>query len=91
MAYYQISGFYYDDTNDNVFIYITKPVGVSYEHYEDQVPVDIYEAQIFLDGNSTLIQRWRPPSVDGEVPGGVYGREAHPDGDELLPIDSAPE
>lgn len=91
MAYYQISGFYYDDTTDNVFIYITKPVDVSYEHESDSQPVDIYEAQIFLDGNSTLIQKWRPPSIDGEVPGGIYGREADPSGNVILPIEDAPE
>lgn len=91
MAYYQISGFYYDDTNDNVFIYITKPVDVTYEHAYDAQPVDIYEAQIFLDGNSKLIQKWRPPSNDGAVPGGIYGREANPGGEALQPIEDAPQ
>lgn len=91
MSYHQISGFYYDDDTGNIFVYIPKVVDVSYEHISDQDAYDTYEAQIYLDGSSTLVQKFRPPSLDGVVPGGIYGKEANPSGQPILPMEDAPE
>lgn len=91
MAYYSVSGFYFDDESGNVFIYIQKPVEVSYEHEYDSIATDIYEAQIFLDGASTLVGKFRPASLDGSIPGGTYGNNGSPDSTGVAPIENAPE
>lgn len=93
MAYFNVNSFWYDESTGNIFLQLAKNVDVSYEHLHEEQPQDIYEAQIFLDGGTTLIGKYRPASVDGEISGGVYGRQSgvSPDTTPVAPIEDAPE
>ncbi|AXH49290.1 hypothetical protein HWB76_gp112 [Streptomyces phage Blueeyedbeauty] len=91
MAFYAVNSFYYNEETGNMFLYLTKPTEVSYEHSSEYLPEDIFEAQIFLDGGIALIGKNRPPSEDGTIPGGMYGRTASPSDDTVNPLEDAPE
>ncbi|QOI67547.1 hypothetical protein SEA_BEUFFERT_174 [Streptomyces phage Beuffert] len=91
MAHYAVNSFYYNEETGNMFLYLSKPAEVSYDHSPEYGSEDIYEAQIFLDGGISLIGKNRPPSEDGTIPGGMYGRTATPDSVETLPLADAPE
>jgi hypothetical protein len=93
LAFYQVTSFYYDETTGNIFIQLAKDVDVSYAHLPEEQPQDIFEAQIFLDGGTTLVGKYRPSSEDGTVTGGHYGRQAgaSPDSAVVAPLEDAPE
>lgn len=91
MAYYNVNSFYYNEETGNMFLYLTKPAEVSYEHSAEYSAEDIFEAQIFLDGGITLIGKNRPPSLDETIEGGFYGRSATPGSVVSLPLEEAPE
>ncbi|AXH68864.1 hypothetical protein SEA_COMRADE_177 [Streptomyces phage Comrade] len=91
MAFFVVNSFYYNEETGNMFLYLTKPTEVSYEHSAEYAAEDIYEAQIFLDGGISLIGKNRPPSEDGTIPGGMYGRTANPSGTVTAPLEEAPE
>lgn len=93
MAYFQVTSFYYDETTGNIFIQLAKDAEVSYEHDATELAQDIYEAQIYLDGGTTLVGKYRPPSLDGTIQGGRYGRVAgtSPDAPPQQPLEDAPE
>ena len=92
LAFYQVSNFWYDEESGNVFLNLTKTVDVSYPvsaEYGDAS--DVYEAQIYLDGGLTLIGKMRPPSLDGTIEGGNYGKtSSDPAATENLPLADAP-
>jgi hypothetical protein len=91
LAFYVVNSFYYNEETGNMFLYLTKPADVSYEHSPEYAAEDIYEAQIFLDGGIQLIGKNRPPSEDGSIQGGMYGRTASPSDDVTNPLEDAPE
>lgn len=94
MAYFQVSSFYYDESTNNIFVQFTVPVDVSYEYDvpEGGGPYDVYEAQIFLDAGHTVVGKFRPAEIDGEVPDRIYGRDSgtKPDDPQPYPIEDAP-
>ena len=93
MAFFRVTSFYYDETTGNIFIQLAKDAVVSYEHAPEEQPQDIYEAQIYLDGGTTLVGKSRPSSLDGTIQGGNYGRSAGtaPDATPQHPLEDAPE
>lgn len=93
MAFFQVTSFYYDESTGNIFIQLAKDVSVTYDHLPEEQPQDIYEAQIFLDGGTTLVGKYRPSSEDGTVVGGHFGRSAGtaPDATAQHPLEDAPE
>lgn len=93
MAFYQVTSFYYDESSGNIFIQLAKGVEVSYEHLPEEQPQDIYEAQIYLDGGTTLVGKYRPASSDESIEGGHFGRSAgtSPDTPSAIPLEDAPE
>lgn len=91
MAYFHVTSFWYDEASGNVFLYLAKDVDVSYEHLPEENAQDIYEAQIYLDGELSLIGKSRPSSSDNVIQGGLFGRGATPDPTVNLPLENAPE
>jgi len=93
LAFFQVSSFYYDESTGNIFIQLAKNVEVSYDHLPEETGTDIYEAQIFLDGGTTLVGKYRPSSLDGTIQGGNFGRAAGtaPDTAPQNPLEDAPE
>ncbi|QNN99250.1 hypothetical protein SEA_FAUST_173 [Streptomyces phage Faust] len=93
MAFYQVTSFYYDESTGNIFIQLAKEAEVSYEHAPEEQPQDIYEAQIYLDGGTNLVGKYRPSSMDGTITGGHFGRQAGttPDTTPVQPLENAPE
>ena len=93
MAFYSVTSFWYDDVTGNMFIQLAEEVDVTYEYLPEEEPLDLYEAQIFLDGSVNLVGKYRPSSTDGTIQGGYFGKQigVSPDTPEVQPIENAPE
>lgn len=76
MSFYPITSFWYDSTTNNVVLQfaVDKPDDVPYEYGPDELPYEIYEAEIFLDANQVLIGKSYPSSLDGTITGEQFGR-----------------
>ena len=90
MAFYQITSFYYDESSDNIRVQFVKYKDVEYEVNDPMdLPYDVLEAQIFLDGGKSKIGEYIPASVDGTVEQQYLGRQLG-DSPDVVPTNPLP-